>query len=160
MALEKLFTDPAAASARKALLVAAPTESVTAADTVRQVLRPFLSLAFRRPVSDQEVERYAKLADTALAKGDGREEKIEEKRFEAAIRKSLKPVLVSPHFLFRWQRMPNENAPTVAAFGDGVYIGSLWPGKLLRSTDGIHWKPVLELPHHILGLGYGKLGIK
>ena len=59
-----------------------------------------------------------------------------------------------------WQRLPNENAPTVAAFGDGVYVGSLWPGKLLRSTDGIHWKSVLELPHHILGLGYGKLGIE
>lgn len=59
-----------------------------------------------------------------------------------------------------WQRMPNENAPTVATFGYGVYVGSLWPGKLLRSTDGIHWKPVFELPHHILGLGHGRLGIE
>lgn len=59
-----------------------------------------------------------------------------------------------------WQRTPNENSPTVAAFGDGIYVGSLWPGKLLRSTDGVHWKPVLDLPQHILGLGYGKLGVE
>jgi len=59
-----------------------------------------------------------------------------------------------------WQRIPNENSPTVAACGDGVYVGSFWPGKLMRSTDGIHWAPVLELPRHILGMGYGRLGIE
>ena len=57
-----------------------------------------------------------------------------------------------------WRREPNENAPTTAAFGAGIFIGSLWPGKLLRSTDGIHWKQVHEFPHHILALAHGRLG--
>lgn len=57
-----------------------------------------------------------------------------------------------------WQRTPNENAPTAAAFGNGVYVGSLWPGKLLTSRDGISWKPTHESPQHILGFAYGRLG--
>jgi hypothetical protein len=57
-----------------------------------------------------------------------------------------------------WRREPNENAPTTAAFAKGTYVGSLWPGKLLRSTDAVHWKQVHECPHHVLGLAHGRLG--
>jgi len=57
-----------------------------------------------------------------------------------------------------WERTPNKNAPTVAAFGDGIYVGSLWPGKLLRSDDGIQWNPILDLPHHVLSIAWGHLG--
>jgi hypothetical protein len=59
-----------------------------------------------------------------------------------------------------WTRTPNTSAPTVAAFGQGIYVGSLWPGKLLRSTDAVHWKQVHELPHHVFALAYGQLGRK
>ncbi len=58
-----------------------------------------------------------------------------------------------------WTRTPNENAPTSAVFGGGVYVGSLWPGKLLKSTDGIAWSQVHESPHHVLGFAYGRLAI-
>jgi hypothetical protein len=60
----------------------------------------------------------------------------------------------------KWERLPNINAPTACAFGKGVYVGSLWPGKLLRSTDAIRWEPVREFPHHILALTHGDLGGK
>ena len=60
----------------------------------------------------------------------------------------------------KWERIPNVDAPTVAAFGNGIYVGSLWPGKLLRSTDGIRWEKTHELPHHILSVSYGSLGTK
>jgi len=73
-------------------LVAVASEKLASADAVRQVLRPFLRRAFRRPVTDQEVERYAGLADVAIADGE---------TFEQAIRLALKPVLVSPNFLLR-----------------------------------------------------------
>lgn len=99
LALEKVFTDAAAAGARKALLVAAPSESVAPANAVRQVLQPFLRRAFRRPVSDQEVERYAMLADAAMVNGES---------FEQSIRQSLKPVLVSPNFLLRIEATPEQ----------------------------------------------------
>lgn len=108
LALEKLFTEGNAAGARKSLLVATPSENVTAQAATRQVLRAFLRRAFRRPVSDAEVERYSQIADSALAAGDS---------FEAAIRKAIKPVLVSPHFLLRVESGPGE------------------PGKVRRVTD-------------------------
>ncbi|TVP96777.1 MAG: hypothetical protein EA381_16625 [Planctomycetaceae bacterium] len=57
-----------------------------------------------------------------------------------------------------WERIPNQNAPTAAAFGEGVFVGSLWPGKLLRCTDGIAWEPTQEMPHHVLALAFGRLG--
>ena len=60
----------------------------------------------------------------------------------------------------KWERTPNSNAPTVCAFGNGVYVGSLWPGKLLRSTDAIRWEQVHELPHHVLALTCGNFGNK
>jgi len=58
-----------------------------------------------------------------------------------------------------WERIPNQNAPTVAAYGDGIYVGALWPGKLLHSRDAIHWNVVQEFPQHVHSLEHGVLGI-
>lgn len=68
----------------------------------------------------------------------------------------------------KWERVPNVNAPTTAAFGfnaagaaaagGGVYIGSLWPGKIMRSTDGIKWTEATTFPDHVLALAFGTLG--
>lgn len=57
-----------------------------------------------------------------------------------------------------WRREANESAPTAATFAEGIFIGTLWPGKILRSTDGIRWKQVHQFPHHILALAHGQLG--
>jgi hypothetical protein len=57
-----------------------------------------------------------------------------------------------------WKRTPNKNAPTAAAFGDGVFVGTLWPGKILRSTDGIDWVEVHKFPHNVLTLTHGRIG--
>src|SRR5262249_42740351 len=51
--------------------------------------------AFRRPVDDREVERLLRLYRRAAARGDG---------FEAAVRLSLRAVLVSPGFLYLLER--------------------------------------------------------
>lgn len=58
----------------------------------------------------------------------------------------------------KWERVPNVQAPTAATFGGGVYVGSLWPGRMMRSTDGIAWEEVARLPQHCLALDFGKLG--
>jgi len=57
-----------------------------------------------------------------------------------------------------WQRTPNENAPTQTLFASGLYLGVVWPGRLLSSTDAITWRDVHEFPHHVLGLAFGRLG--
>lgn len=58
----------------------------------------------------------------------------------------------------KWDRVPNVNAPTTATFGGGVYVGSLWPGKIMRSTDAIKWTEAKTFPDHVLALAYGTLG--
>ncbi|TVP96779.1 MAG: DUF1592 domain-containing protein [Planctomycetaceae bacterium] len=100
LALEKLFTDPGAANARRSLFVAAPSESVTAPEAAREVLRAFLRRAFRRPVAEEEVKRYAAVAEGALRHDDD---------FDLAIRKAMKPVLVSPHFLLRVESVASDS---------------------------------------------------
>lgn len=57
-----------------------------------------------------------------------------------------------------WERTPNHDAPTTAACGAGAFVGSVWPGKMLYSKDAIVWKEVQTLPHHVLGLAFGRLG--
>ncbi|MCE9603716.1 MAG: hypothetical protein K8U03_02310 [Planctomycetia bacterium] len=57
-----------------------------------------------------------------------------------------------------WKRVPNTNAPTTAAFGGGVYVGALWPGRIMRSTDAVRWEEVVRLSDHVLALAFGSLG--
>jgi hypothetical protein len=92
LALEHLFTHPGAGPARKQLLGAGLAKELPAQEAVRRVLSGFLRRAFRRPPTEREVERYSAVAQQALKAGDS---------FDLAIRKALKPVLLSPHFLLR-----------------------------------------------------------
>ena len=95
LALDRLFQEP---GAKKALLGSIEGQPATAA-AIRQVLKPFLRRAFRRPVTDAEVERYAAVADTSLQAAEP---------FPVAIRKALKPILLSPHFLLRVEKSPEK----------------------------------------------------
>lgn len=54
-----------------------------------------------------------------------------------------------------WTRKENKDAPLTAAYGDGVYVGSNWKGRILRSTDAVEWKQVFKSEHHIEALCYG-----
>jgi len=99
LGLEHLFTNPSAAGARKSLLIARPSKDLSTREATRQVLKGFLRRAFRRPPTERDVERYASVADDAIKASDN---------FEVAIRKAMKPVLVSPHFLLRVEPGPKE----------------------------------------------------
>jgi len=69
-------------------------------DKPEQILRRLATRAYRRPISDQELNRLLKLVATARAQGD---------RFEAGMRLALQAMLVSPHFLFRVELDPEPN---------------------------------------------------
>jgi hypothetical protein len=58
---------------------------------VREVLKRFVDRAYRRPSTDQEIERFVKIYE--LVRSD-----VE--TFEAAMRETLSMVLISPPFLF------------------------------------------------------------
>ena len=55
----------------------------------------------------------------------------------------------------QWERIPNKDAPLIAVFGRGVFVGSNWRGRLLHSTNAIDWKVVFQAEHHIEAIAYG-----
>ncbi|WP_254508791.1 DUF1592 domain-containing protein [Anatilimnocola floriformis] len=62
------------------------------AEQSREVLQRFVSKAYRRPATKEEVDRVCTLAEQAIADGD---------KWEAAMQLAMQAVLVSPKFLFR-----------------------------------------------------------
>ena len=62
-----------------------------------EVLRALAARAYRRPPTDAEVQRLVALVASILKEGGG---------FEEGIRFAVEAVLVSPHFLFRWELDP------------------------------------------------------
>ncbi len=69
-----------------------PGKDVIERDAARQIIERFVRRGFRRPPKDVEIARLLKVYDQAATKGE---------RFDDAVRRMMKPVLVSPHFLFR-----------------------------------------------------------
>jgi hypothetical protein len=57
-----------------------------------------------------------------------------------------------------WTRTPNHDAPLVVAHGEGVFVGSSWRGRILRSTDAIDWKLVHKSEQHVEAITFGTLG--
>jgi hypothetical protein len=55
----------------------------------------------------------------------------------------------------QWRRVPNENAPVAAAYGNGVFVGTKWRGRLLHSTDGVKWEETIRTPEHVTGVFHG-----
>ena len=84
------------------LLVATPTATRPLADAVRENLRPFLRRAFRRSVSDEEINRFVPLVEHAVSQGE---------TFERGMQFALQGVLCSPNFLFRVEADQNPNDP-------------------------------------------------
>ena len=75
---------------RRELLGGIDLRTGTAADA-REIIARFLPRAFRRPVTDEEVDRYAGLMQRLIGEGEG---------FETALRAGLRAVLCAPDFLF------------------------------------------------------------
>lgn len=147
LALERLFADPNAAGARKSLLIAAPAKDLAAEDAARKVLAAFLRRAFRRPVTPVEIERYAKLSDAALKAGDG---------FETAIRKAMKPALVSPHFLLRIESSSAEPGTSKRVDDHELAVrlsyflwGAMPDADLMKAADEGQLSDPIEMEKHV-----------
>jgi hypothetical protein len=61
---------------------------------------------------------------------------------------------ISPDGL-KWTREANEHAPTAVAYGNGVFVGSNWKGRLLRSTDGVKWEQVYKGEYNFEAVAWG-----
>ncbi len=84
---------------------AAGGEAVTA----RELLRPFLKRAYRRPVTDAEVEKIAGFVDLAMR---------EKGTFLEGMQVAVQATLCSPQFLFRWELDSPEQAVATGGVRD------------------------------------------
>jgi len=71
--------------------VARPGNGVSPEEAAREILKTFLPRAFRRPVTQEELQQYTALFRAARKQGQ---------EFESAILFTLQAVLVSPRFLY------------------------------------------------------------
>ena len=55
----------------------------------------------------------------------------------------------------QWERVANKDAPLTVAYGNGVFVGARWEGRIMRSTDGVQWKQVHKCDQHVEALAYG-----
>jgi len=57
-----------------------------------------------------------------------------------------------------WDRQPNSDPPTQAAYGNGVFIGTRWKARLLASTDAINWQEIDRASSHLETIAFGQFG--
>lgn len=69
-------------------------------------LKPIASRAFRRPVTEGELQRLAQVVEIAKANGDN---------FETGMQLGLQALLASPHFLYKVEASPDAKAGPDAA---------------------------------------------
>lgn len=91
---------PEAKAARDRLIFVTPDDALPAREAARQVMARLLPRAYRRPVTDEEVEKIMSLYDRRAARGE---------RYVAGLRLAVRGVLVSPHFLFLVEPEPDES---------------------------------------------------
>jgi Protein of unknown function (DUF1592)/Protein of unknown function (DUF1588)/Protein of unknown function (DUF1587)/Protein of unknown function (DUF1585)/Protein of unknown function (DUF1595)/Ca-dependent carbohydrate-binding module xylan-binding/Planctomycete cytochrome C len=76
----------------KRIVFAVPGKNKTVQQAATEVLAKFLRRAFRRPVTNDEVQKYVRLVEYVIKHGDN---------YERGIQLAVQAILVSPHFLFR-----------------------------------------------------------
>lgn len=94
--------DEAKQRAHQRLLGRAADKAFPASNSKRRalannILRDFARRAYRRPVTDDEIQTLVRLYDRGAERGEP---------FAQAIKLPIKAVLVSPHFLFRFESPP------------------------------------------------------
>jgi hypothetical protein len=57
----------------------------------------------------------------------------------------------------QWERRPNQDPPLCAAFGNNVFVGCNWKGRLMHSTDAVQWKQAHKCERHVEVVGFGSL---
>ncbi|MCH9680559.1 MAG: DUF1592 domain-containing protein [Deltaproteobacteria bacterium] len=100
----RAVTEAAAQAGTLSQWLACDPASAGEPECLRQVIRSFGRVAWRRPLHDTEVERYAALG-TAAADGLG---------FDGGVRETIAAMLQSPHFLYQVEiGEPDPEDPTL-----------------------------------------------
>ena len=96
-------TPPPSESYKRVFLCANPGEKTL--ECARADIANLARRAYRRPVTNQEIDGLLRFVEMARDQGDG---------FEQGMQLALTAILVSPHFLFRIERDPDPTNPQAA----------------------------------------------
>ena len=88
-------------ASRQKIFVCSPASTAEQEPCAKKILSGLVRRAYRRPVTDQDVEPLLNLYRAASAAGG----------FESGVGAALQAILVSPEFLFRMERDPENTAP-------------------------------------------------
>src|SRR3954471_11340045 len=88
---------PGETPSRRRIFSALPTTAAEEDRSAKRILAPLMRRAYRRPVTDADLQRPFELYQKARQEGD----------FDAGIEMALSGVLVSPQFLFRVEQDPS-----------------------------------------------------
>lgn len=110
------------------ILFDSPLRKSNPDEYLRAVLRRFISRAFRRPATDDEVERFEKIYRLFEGEFD---------TFEGAIRETLAMVLISPQFLYHTVSVNPEHNPQYALASRLAYFvwSSMPDAELMALAD-------------------------
>lgn len=89
----------------KKLITATPDDKTSWAEAARKVMKPIASRAFRRPVTEGELDRLVQISQLAQQNNDN---------YETGIQLAISAVLVSPNFLFKVEASPDPNVSSDA----------------------------------------------
>ena len=95
-------TGPGASPSRRRIMTCYPDDETEALGCARDILSRMARLAYRRPVTDAEVATLVDFYQQERGKGES---------FDVGIQTALVSILVSPQFLFRFERDPEDAAP-------------------------------------------------
>ena len=82
---------------------ATPMDPRDRRDYGREIIKRFTERAFRRTISNSELDRIVGFVDLALSEGEN---------FESGVKLAMQAVLVSPHFLFRGELQSSSKKST------------------------------------------------
>ena len=106
------------------IVKAVPSSGVTVQQAATEVLKPIVSKAFRRPATNDELTRLAKLVSEVVESGES---------YEAGLQSGLQAVLISPSFLFKVEEPAEKTAkqfPLVTDFELATRLSYfLWSSK-------------------------------
>jgi photosystem II stability/assembly factor-like uncharacterized protein len=57
-----------------------------------------------------------------------------------------------------WERAINHDPPTTATFGEKLFVGSAWRGRILTSADALRWTEVRKCEFPVEAVAFGKVG--
>lgn len=89
---------------------------------VRQVIKRFMSRAYRRPATDQEIDRFTRIFSLIRPSVES---------FEHAIRETLAMVMISPQFLYHTESAPATNEHFAMASKLSYFLWASMPDKEL-----------------------------